>query len=472
MPQASGYLSDENDLQASDDTPRLDNSKPETWPLLLPSAIPKDDRSPCYKGIIETERVLRLAQLQDGLGDLRRFRRELRNLRLYFKTNTAGEGQKTQTKSRTIETGVNRRIRRAVCRYRVAYRALSELDPAGDWAKEYRELRDEDNRGPLKEIEERGTGDGRYAPSWIWLSPSAPALPGEGSVVEQREIDETARHEWTTCRARADRWMEEEELLQEEMRRVIIYLEWKSRTWSEKVGVRASSCTPDIQHGIDAYARKQADIHHGVAVSFANQWLPYLKAHSFNTKWATGLPWASKILSREVKLPKKFQVIPKDDLPKPPTTDPLPSIKELEAGRKDPGTRETRGEDGGSKEDRHEDGGSKEDQREDGGSKEDRREDGGSKEDQREDSGSKEDRREERSNHKHMSCGEEEQGSDDEGQRSDSESEGCDDEQGGNPDDDDDDDYDDDDSDEGGDFDDDAGANDDLGFEYDDEYMT
>ena len=111
MPQTPAYLAGEDGLLAPDGTEELDNSKPETWPLFLPSAVPKDDHSVCYTGVVETERVLRLAQLQDNLVNLRRFRRALRNLRLYFKTNTAGEGQKTQTKSRTIETGVSNRIK-------------------------------------------------------------------------------------------------------------------------------------------------------------------------------------------------------------------------------------------------------------------------------------------------------------------------------------------------------------------------
>jgi hypothetical protein len=369
MPQTAAYLSNEDGSPTSDDTQRPDESKPETWPLLLPSAIPKDDRSLCYKGIIETEQLLRSAQLDDDLVDLRRSRRALRNLRLYFKTNMAGEGQRPQTKSRAIETRANDRIKRAVWRYRIAYRALSELDPTGDWTKEYRELKDEDNRGPLKEGGETGTGDGRYVPSWIWASPSAMTLPSEGSVAEQQEVNETARHEWMTCRARADRWMEEEELLQEEMRRVIVYLEWKSRTWSEKVGARAGSCSPDIQHGVDAYARKQASIHHDIAMSFAGQWLPYLDAYGFDTKWATEFPWASQILSRKTKLPKRFAVTPEDpprvlstteDPPRvlsttedPPrvlsTTDSSPGTEGLGRGQKDPDVRETRGEDGGHK---------------------------------------------------------------------------------------------------------------------------
>ena len=350
MPQASAYLPDESDLPTSDDAQRLDNSKPETWPLLLPSAIPKDDRSPCYKGVIETERVLRLAQLQDSLVDLRRFRRALRNLRLYFKTNMAGEGQKTQTKSRTVETSVNNRIKRAVWRYRTAYHALLELDPTGSWIGEYRELRDEDNRGPLKEAEETGTGDGRYTPSWIWAAPSAMALPGEGSIAEQQEINETARHEWMTCRARADRWKEEEELLQEEMRRVVVYLDWESRSWSEKVGIRAGSCTPDIQNGVDAYARKQADVYRKIAISFASQWLSYFNACGLGTEWTAGLPWVSQALSRKTKLPKWFPTNLQDAPHVPSATNSLSPETTEGVAEKHSDVHETRGGGGSHRE--------------------------------------------------------------------------------------------------------------------------
>ena len=311
MPQTLAYFPDDSGSSTSNDTGQLDDSKPEIWPLFLPSSISEDNRSSCYKGVIETEQVLRMAQLQDSLVDLRRFRRTLRNLRLYFKKNTAGEGQKTQTKSRAVETGVNNRIKRAVSRYRIAYRALLELDPAGDWTKEYHELRDKDNRGPLKEFEERGVGDGRYNPSWIWAVPSVTPLVEE-SGTEQGEVDETARHEWMTCRARADRWIEEELLLQEEMRRVVVYLEWKSRAWSGKVGARTDSCSSDIQRGLDAYARKQANIYLELSISFATQWLPYLKACGLNTKWATELPWLSPIISHQINLPKRFSTTSAD----------------------------------------------------------------------------------------------------------------------------------------------------------------
>ena len=288
MPQASGYLPKE-----SDDPYAFDETKPELWPLLLPSELPQEDRSSCYKGVTETELTLRLAQVQDNLVDLRRLRRTLRSLRTYFKSNVVGEGQKTQTKSRTVESGVTVRITRAVRRYRLAYAALLSLDPVGDWSKEYRELTDKDNRGPGKELHEQGVGDGHYAMSWIWGSSLDGADRVEGA--EGDEVNKTVRHEWMTCRARADRWREESDLLQEEMRRVIAFLEWKSRSWAGKVGSRLGLVTADVQHGIDGYALKQANIYHDLAVSLASQWLPHFVTLGLDISWKENYPWAANI---------------------------------------------------------------------------------------------------------------------------------------------------------------------------------
>jgi hypothetical protein len=173
-----------------------------------------------------------------------------------------------------------------------------------------------------------GAGDGQYSPSWIWTAPSALALPSEGSDAEQREVSETARHEWMTCRARADCWVEERELLQEEMRRVIVYLEWKSRWWSEKIGSRVDSSASDIQRGADAYARKQAHINRDIAIQFASQWLPYLQARGLDTKWATLFPRASKVLSSQAKLPKWFPKPSQDTPREPPPMGPSPGSTE------------------------------------------------------------------------------------------------------------------------------------------------
>jgi len=177
------------------------------------------------------------------------------------------------------------------------------------------------------------------------MTPSSMTLPGEGSITEQQEISETAHHEWMTCRVRADRWVEEVELLQEEMRRVVIYLEWKAGVWSEKVGIRAGSCTPDIRHGVDAYARKQANVHHEIAVSFASQWLPYLHTCGLETGWTAGFPWASEILSHKTKLPKWFPANSQDTSHVPIPAGPSPgSAGGLGTAQEYPGGQKTRNE--------------------------------------------------------------------------------------------------------------------------------
>jgi hypothetical protein len=63
-------------------------------------------------------------------------------------------GQRANTRSRSVIDGVQERIDKFARRYRAAYGALLRLDPSGDWSTTYLELRDCDNRGPGKEIEE------------------------------------------------------------------------------------------------------------------------------------------------------------------------------------------------------------------------------------------------------------------------------------------------------------------------------
>ncbi|KAF9780950.1 hypothetical protein BJ322DRAFT_1011762 [Thelephora terrestris] len=202
------------------------------------------------------------------------------------------EGTRHLGEIRDRETSADRNITCLVRRYRLAYTALLSLDPMGDWRKEYRELTDKDNRGPGKELDEQGVGDGRYTMSWIWSG----SLGGVFHDPSEQEVNETVCHEWMTCRARADRWKEESELLQEEMRRVVAFLEWKSTWWSGKVGSRLGLVTADVQHGIDSYARRQADTYHELAVSLANQWLPWLRALGLDTVWSKVYSWTAEFI--------------------------------------------------------------------------------------------------------------------------------------------------------------------------------
>lgn len=71
------------------------------------------------------------------------------------------------------------------------------------------------------------------------------------------------RLEWSKAYARRARWNEEVLLLREEMRRVLKFLKWKSRSWlgkgSDEVISSFTSCPLQLE-GLRAYTYRQADI--------------------------------------------------------------------------------------------------------------------------------------------------------------------------------------------------------------------
>ena len=264
--------------------------------LLLPSSLdPERRKRVCLQEVAEHERLLRMAHLQDSLAELQHTRRIRRKLLINHHIQVAGQGQHANTRSRTVLNNVESRITKFVERYRIAYQALLQLDPTGDWREMYLELKDCDNRGPGKESYEEGLGDGSYLRSWIWLpNPRAPTAADDDTGEEgasEEDINELLRVEWTTSFARLERWNEEVELLQEEMRRVVTFLEWKSQDWLAKVETPRGNVTPDIQCGLNAYAKKQAAVHRNLALSFAKLWRPTLVSygleHSSLTEYLT-----------------------------------------------------------------------------------------------------------------------------------------------------------------------------------------
>ena len=122
------------------------------------------------------------------------------------------------------------------------------------------------------------------------MNPRAPNAAdcevGEEGALDE-EVNEVLRVEWTTCFARLERWTEEVELLQEEMRQVVVFLEWKSVDWLAKADARGEDLSPDIQSGLRAYARKQATIYHDLAVPFAKLWCPTLVSYGLQHLWIT-----------------------------------------------------------------------------------------------------------------------------------------------------------------------------------------
>jgi hypothetical protein len=87
------------------------------------------------------------------------------------------------------------------------------------------------------------------------------------------------RVEWAKAQARLERWVEERDLLLEEMARTPLYLEWKAGWWEEHSHLRCNS-DERLQEGCAAYAAKQADLCRTFARNFTSMWQPLLKKHS------------------------------------------------------------------------------------------------------------------------------------------------------------------------------------------------
>ena len=280
------YMPGVSDATETGPSPR---EKAELIKLWLPSHLDMAERdSLCSGGVVTSERELRFGQVHDSLNELCKARRIRRGLVVFHKVQLAGEGQKTQTQSRAVMHSIQERIDRAVCRYRVARAALLCLDPSGSWQELYRTLDDRDNRGPGKEPEEALASDGQYFPSWIWLTkPNTTAGDAGQSTISPDEVNEDMRVEWAQCVARAERWEEEVVLLQEEMRRVVCFLEWKSKDWVSKADARAKVVTPEVRSGLSAYAHKQGSVFHNLAIRFCQRWHSTLISLSLPHAWAT-----------------------------------------------------------------------------------------------------------------------------------------------------------------------------------------
>lgn len=77
--------------------------------------------------------------------------------------------------------------------------------------------------------------------------------------------------EWAKAKARADRWEEDVELLDEEMRRVLVFCEWKADWWMKQVPLRRALDAP-LAEGLHAYASEQADMERRIHLAWSKEW--------------------------------------------------------------------------------------------------------------------------------------------------------------------------------------------------------
>ncbi|KAJ2911563.1 hypothetical protein MD484_g8853, partial [Candolleomyces efflorescens] len=249
-----------------------DDTAAENAELYLPSSIPASLHS-TVPLLIERERKLREAQCDDALAEIRRQRRILTGLVQFKKLNLSGQGNKPNTRVRSLYNRIQAKIAKADMRYQTARGALCVLDPNGSWRQRLQVLHPADIRGPGKDTDD--VSNGRYVMSWIWLVPRA---CGEGAdAMGGKELDESLHVEWVKSRARLRRWEEEFLLVQEEMRRTVAYLHWKADWWQTRAAL-APFKSDDVAHGVTAYAVKQASLCRCLSARFGSVWSPVLKS--------------------------------------------------------------------------------------------------------------------------------------------------------------------------------------------------
>ena len=264
----------------------------EDVPLFFPSSLsPNLQSTPEFSKTLAHEIRLRIAQADDALADIRHHLRIISGLWQFKKVNISGTGNRPNTRMRSLFNRFNHRMRQSVLRYRAARSALlaAKLD-GQDWEDRLKDLKDSDVRGPGRDdfyLQEPGKANygaskGRYEMSWIWLVPQSKSEADTNS--SEQVFDEGLRVEWSKSHARKLRWEEEVQILQEEMRRTIVYYEWKQQWWLEQ-NLQPMTIDDTIQHGITAYSQKQAHYCKCMAESFALAWLPFLQSKGIKPEW-------------------------------------------------------------------------------------------------------------------------------------------------------------------------------------------
>ncbi|KAA1479653.1 hypothetical protein DENSPDRAFT_789438, partial [Dentipellis sp. KUC8613] len=293
---------DESPVQ---EAPRLNTSedvsipKPEKEKLWMPSDLSPSHRATgILPGLADKELRLREAEAEDALHEIRRLIRIHLGLRHYKKTQVDGPSQKRNTRTREMISTFLLKRDRQFERYNAARAALDRLqpeidapwrarllpmcksdlvDPSGDDGEDDDGDPTRKGKKALEQRRRKALGEGKKEIPWIWrtLRPDARDLPRSEGMTED-EIHESMRVTYAKAQARMRRWKEEIQLLNEEMRRTLVFLQCKGTWWHQRLDVRPDA-PHDIKSGLRAYAMRQSLLYNGLARLFKSLWDPILK---------------------------------------------------------------------------------------------------------------------------------------------------------------------------------------------------
>ena len=289
--------------------------QPEDIPLFLPSAVALHDARDevCDRQLCNLEDRLRETQAKEALEDLRRHLRT-RTFASKYKIKHA-VGQRANTRARQWLATIERRAMSSAKLYRHARTALMELRGPGDWERTLKVLADDDVRslnervlteqekadraalrraagmpveGVLGLAYESGPpiGEGRRTLSWIWLADGGSEDDNDPNTRESKwsmtfrpselnthVVTTGLRIEWAKAKARASRWWEAVNLLNEEMRRAVAFCHARSQWWYQQATTVIDG-PQELQEGRRAYAFAHADAETLLGDRWAARWRP------------------------------------------------------------------------------------------------------------------------------------------------------------------------------------------------------
>ncbi|KAG1809885.1 uncharacterized protein HD556DRAFT_1428132 [Suillus plorans] len=254
------YMPHVSCLQSPDDITSED--KVHKINLFLPSSLPSN--FPCDIHLLRYKWNLREAQANDALTDLR----TVINMtyHLYNYKDAFVRGQHTNTRAHSIIHLAEGRISAISAKYIVARDALiiltSKLGKNDDWQRVLKPLDRTKDAVPLKH--DAGKTVGQQSISWIWRTAGVSNNQEEG-------LQDSLRVEWCKARAQAHQWDEEVQLLREEMRHVLAFLEWQAGWW-EAQGSQCQFVSHAFTEGAVAYAHHQAMLRQRMSARFKSLW--------------------------------------------------------------------------------------------------------------------------------------------------------------------------------------------------------
>ncbi|KAJ7756133.1 hypothetical protein B0H14DRAFT_2635188 [Mycena olivaceomarginata] len=261
--------------------------------LFLPSGLSPAQAAPplSVSGLTLAEARLCDGQCSESLEAIRHGLTIKKCLQTYKTLHSRRQHQ--NTRSRTLVDGQQQKIDLAARTYRQARLALVHVAGPCSWrALEKGDLRLPEDEEEAKRRKQRvmkgkrkeaaqvnengevrgvpGMGEKNRLVSWIWYG----AGNTEGVVGEA--IHESVRVEWSKTYARVKRWQEETRLLQEEMVRCLLTLEWQAARWDERAV--SMHYNGQIQYsaahlqGAIVLAARQAALRRKLAGRFRRSW--------------------------------------------------------------------------------------------------------------------------------------------------------------------------------------------------------